>query len=64
MCFRPKVEAPATPAPLPPIEAPQFGNEELKKKNKGKGLKIGTKQLQIPLGGSEVSSGLAIPTKK
>jgi hypothetical protein len=54
----------ATPAPLPTIEAPQFGNDELLqvKSKKGKGLRIGTKQLQIPLGGSEgSSSGLAIP---
>lgn len=69
MCFAktPKIETPAPQPtqPLAPATAPIIGeNEEVKKKKLAKRKKIGTKQLQIPLGespGIGNRSGLGIP---
>lgn len=69
MCFSktPKIETPPAPPlvaqPLAPEMVPVFGNEELKKAKKSK-KRLGTKQLQIPLGGGESidnRAGIGIP---
>jgi hypothetical protein len=67
MCFSktPKIEAPKPTQPLAPAITPIIGkNDEVRKKKLAQRKKVGTKQLQIPLGGNQAidnRSGIGIP---
>ena len=58
---KPKAPPPPLP-PLPPPEAPEVDlGDTKKKKTKDKSSRIGTKKLQVPMGGVSGGSGLKIP---
>ncbi len=66
MCFSsPKIPDPQLPLFPPPIEAPQFGQEATTRDAKNqKNRRLGTRRLQIPLGGiNDPKTGLGIPER-